>query len=78
MKTKKHDTQWMVQCCTYGQQLSFFWRTHLGMIQLPIIKATTVHIPGDHRVNSVGTGQQEAILGLVFGISVLWSVNTMA
>ena len=45
MKTKKHDTQWMVSVALMAAIVILLANTPLGMIQLPIIKATTVHIP---------------------------------
>ena len=66
MKTKKHDTRWMVSVALMAAIVIVLANTPLGMIQLPVIKATTVHIP------SAG-----AILGGVFGICSLVS-NTMA
>ena len=63
MKTKKHDTRWMVSVALMAAIVIVLANTPLGMIQLPIIKATTVHIP--------------VILGAVFGICSLVS-NTMA
>ena len=50
--------------------------TPLGMIQLPIIKATTVHIPVIIGAILLGTSAG-AILGAVFGVCSLIS-NTMA
>ena len=45
MKTKKHDTRWMVSVALMAAIVIVLANTPLGMIQLPIIKATTVHIP---------------------------------
>ena len=45
MKTKKHDTRWMVSVALMAAIIIVLANTPLGMIQLPIIKATTVHIP---------------------------------
>ena len=42
MKTKKHDTQWMVSVALMAAIVILLANTPLGMIQLPIIKATTV------------------------------------
>jgi uncharacterized membrane protein len=67
MKAKKHDTRWMVSVALMAAIVIVLANTPLGMIQLPIIKATTVHIP-------VILG---AILGAIFGICSLVS-NTMA
>ena len=43
MKTKKHDTSWMVSVALMAAIVIVLANTPLGMIQLPIIKATTVH-----------------------------------
>ena len=43
MKTKKHDTNWMVSVALMAAIVIVLANTPLGMIQLPIIKATTVH-----------------------------------
>ena len=45
MKTKKHNTSWMVSVALMAAIVIVLANTPLGMIQLPIIKATTVHIP---------------------------------
>ena len=45
MKTKKHDTRWMGSVALMAAIVIVLANTPLGMIQLPIIKATTVHIP---------------------------------
>ena len=41
MKTKKHDTSWMVSVALMAAIVILLANTPLGMIQLPIIKATT-------------------------------------
>ena len=76
MKTKKHDTQWMVSVALMGAIIIVLANTPLGMIQLPIIKATTVHIPVIIGAILLGPSAG-AILGAVFGICSLIS-NTMA
>ena len=76
MKTKKHDTRWMVSVALMAAIVIVLANTPLGMIQLPIIKATTVHIPGILGAILLGPGAG-AILGAVFGICSLVS-NTMA
>ena len=53
MKTKKHDTSWMVSVALMAAIVIVLANTPLGMIQLPIIKATTVHIPVIIRILSV-------------------------
>ena len=43
MKTRKHDTHWMVGVAMMAAIVILLANTPLGMIQLPIIKATTTH-----------------------------------
>ena len=74
MKTKKHDTRWMVSVALMA--VIVLANTPLGMIQLPVIKATTVHIPVILGAILLGPSAG-AILGGVFGICSLVS-NTMA
>ena len=76
MKTKKHDTRWMVSVALMAAIVIVLANIPLGMIQLPIIKATTVHIPVILGAILLGPGAG-AILGAVFGICSLVS-NTMA
>ena len=76
MKTRKHDTRWMVSVALMAAIIIVLANTPLGMIQLPIIKATTVHIPVI--IGAVLLGPSAgAILGAVFGVCSLIS-NTMA
>lgn len=76
MKTQKHDTRWMVSVALMAAIVILLANTPLGMIQLPIIKATTVHIPVI--VGAILLGPSAGvILGAVFGICSLIS-NTMA
>lgn len=76
MKTRKHDTRWMVSVALMAAIVIVLANTPLGMIQLPIIKATTVHIPVI--IGGILLGPSAgAILGAVFGICSLIS-NTMA
>ena len=76
MKTKKHDTSWMVSVALMAAIVIVLANTPLGMIQLPIIKATTVHIPVILGAILLGPAAG-AILGGVFGLCSLIS-NTMA
>lgn len=76
MKAKKHDTRWMVSVALMAAIMIVLANTPLGMIQLPIIKATTVHIPVILGAILLGPGAG-AILGAIFGICSLVS-NTMA
>ena len=76
MKKQRHDTRWMVSVALMAAIVIVLANTPLGMIQLPIIKATTVHIPVI--IGAVLLGPSAgAILGAVFGIFTLIS-NTMA
>ena len=76
MRTRKHDTSWMVSVALMAAIVVVLANTPLGMIQLPIVKATTVHIPVI--IGAILLGPTAgAILGLVFGVCSLIS-NTMA
>lgn len=75
MKTKKKDTRWMTGVALMAAIVIVLANTPLGMIQLPIIKATTVHIPVI--IGAILFGPMAgAILGGVFGICSMIS-NTM-
>lgn len=76
MQEKKRGTRWMVCVALMAAIVIVLANTPLGMIQLPVIKATTVHIPvilGAVLLGPLAGG----ILGGVFGICSLIS-NTMA
>lgn len=76
MKARKHDTSWMVSVALMAAIVVVLANTPLGMIQLPIVKATTVHIPVI--IGAILFGPTAgAILGFVFGMCSLIS-NTMA
>ena len=76
MKAKKHDTRWMVSVSLMAAIVVVLANTPMGMIQLPLVKATTVHIPVI--VGAILLGPTAgAILGGVFGMCSLIS-NTMA
>lgn len=75
MKNKHKDTRWMVSVALMAAIVTLLANTPLGMIQLPIIKATTVHIPviiGAILLGPLAGG----ILGGVFGICSLISNTT--
>lgn len=76
MKQKKHDTRWMVSVALMAAIVIVLANTPLGMIQLPVVKATTVHIPVIIGAILLGPSAG-AILGFVFGMCSLIS-NTMA
>ncbi len=76
MKQRKHDTRWMVSVALMAAIVVVLANTPLGMIQLPIIKATTVHIPVI--IGAILLGPLAGtILGFVFGVCSMIS-NTMA
>lgn len=75
-KTNKKDTRWTVSVALMMAIIILLANTPLGMIQLPIIKATTVHIPVI--IGAIVLGPMAgAILGATFGVCSLIS-NTMA
>ena len=76
MNTIKKDTRWMVSVVLMAAIVVLLANTPLGMIQLPIIKATTVHIPVIIGAILLGPAAG-AILGATFGICSL-IINTMA
>lgn len=76
MKTRKHDTKWMVGLAMMSAIVILLANTPLGMIQLPIIKATTTHIPVILGAILLGP-MAGAILGGVFGLCSMVS-NTVA
>lgn len=76
MKTNRHDTRFLVSVALMAAIIIVLANTPLGMIQLPVIKATTVHIPVILGAILLGPSAG-AVLGAVFGICSLIS-NTMA
>ena len=76
MNKKKKDTRWLASVALMMAVVILLANTPLGMIQLPVIKATTVHIPviiGAVLLGPLAGG----ILGATFGICSMIS-NTMA
>ncbi len=75
MKRSKKDTRWLTGVALMAAIVILLANTPLGMIQLPIIKATTVHIPVI--IGAILLGPLAgAILGGVFGICSMIS-NTV-
>lgn len=75
-KTNKKDTRWTVSVALMMAIVILLANTPLGMIQLPIVKATTVHIPVI--IGAIVLGPLAgAILGATFGVCSLLS-NTFA
>lgn len=75
MNTTKKDTRWLTSVALMAAIVILLANTPLGMIQLPIIKATTVHIPvilGAVLLGPMAGG----ILGAVFGCCSLISNTT--
>ena len=75
MNKRKKDTRWMVCVALMAAIVVLLANTPLGMIQLPIIKATTVHIPVIIGAIVLGPAAG-AILGGIFGICSLISNTT--
>ena len=76
MNSKKKDIRWSVTVALMMAIVILLASTPLGMIQLPVIKATTVHIPVI--VGAVVLGPLAGgILGATFGVCSMIS-NTMA
>ena len=76
MNIERKDTRWLTSVALMMAVVVLLANTPLGMIQLPIIKATTVHIPVI--IGAVLLGPVAgAILGATFGVCSLIS-NTMA
>ncbi len=76
MNKTKRDTRWLTSVALMAAIIILLANTPLGMIPLPIVKATTVHIPviiGAIMLGPLAGG----ILGGVFGICSIIS-NTMA
>lgn len=76
MKNRKYDTHRMVGIALMAAIIVLLASTPLGMIQLPVINATTTHIPVILGAILLGPGAG-TILGIVFGICSLVS-NTVA
>ena len=76
MKQRMKDTRWMAAVAMMAAIVVLLANTPLGLIQLPVIKATTTHIPviiGAILLGPLAGG----ILGGVFGICSMIS-NTIA
>ena len=71
-KTIKKDTRWTVTVALLMAIVILLANTPLGMIQLPIIKATTVHIPV-----IIGASVLGPLAGAILGVCSLLS-NTFA
>ncbi len=76
MEKRKKDVRYMSQVALMAAIIALLANTPIGMIQLPIIKATTVHIPVIIGAIILGPSAG-AVLGAVFGICSLVS-NTVS
>jgi len=76
MKKNRKDTRWLASVALMAAVVILLANTPLGMIQLPIIKATTVHIPVILGAILLGPCAG-MVLGAVFGICSMVS-NTVA
>ena len=75
MEKRKHDLRWMIGVALMAAITALLANTPLGLIQLPVIKATTTHIPviiGAILFGPLAGG----LLGGVFGICSLISNTT--
>ena len=77
MKARKKDTRWMVSVALTAAIVVLLANTPLGMIQLPIIKATTVQIPVI--IGAILLGPTDgALLGVVMGCISIFRATTAA
>lgn len=74
MKQTKLDTRYMATLAMFCGVLLVMGVTGIGFIPLPVIKATTMHIPVILGAVLLGPGAG-AVLGGIFGLCSIW-VNT--
>lgn len=75
MKKKHLDTRYLVSLAMMCAVLLVLGMTGIGFIQLPVIKATTMHIPVILGAILLGPGTG-AVLGGVFGLCSIWANTT--
>lgn len=75
MKTRKFDTKYMATLAMLSGLLLVMGMTGIGFIPLPVIKATTMHIPVILGAILLGPAAG-AFLGGVFGLCSIWA-NTV-
>lgn len=75
MKTKKPDTRYMATLAMLCGVLLVMGMTGIGFIPLPVIKATTMHIPVILGAILLGPSAGAA-LGSVFGLCSIWANTT--
>lgn len=75
MKSRKLDTRYMATLSMLCGLLLVMGMTGIGFIPLPVIKATTMHIPVILGAVLLGPGAGAA-LGAVFGLCSIWANTT--
>lgn len=75
MKKKNVDVRYLVSLAMMCALLLVLGMTGIGFIQLPVIKATTMHIPVILGAILLGPGAG-AVLGGVFGLCSIWANTT--
>ena len=75
MKQKTNDTRYMALLAMLCGLLLVMGMTGIGFIPLPVIKATTMHIPVILGAVLLGP-KAGAVLGAVFGCGSIWANTT--
>lgn len=75
MNRKKMDTRYMATLAMFCGILLVMGATGIGFIPLPVIKATTMHIPVILGAVLLGSAAG-AVLGGVFGLCSIWANTT--
>lgn len=75
MKNKKRDTRYMATLSMLCGVLIVMGMTGIGFIPLPVIKATTMHIPVILGAVLLGPSAG-GVLGAVFGLCSIWANTT--
>lgn len=75
MKQKRMDTRYMATLAMLCGVLLVMGMTGIGFIPLPVIKATTMHIPVILGAILLGP-KAGAVLGAVFGLCSIWANTT--
>lgn len=75
MKNKKRDTRYMATLAMLCGVLMVMGMTGIGFIPLPVIKATTMHIPVILGAVLLGPSAG-GVLGAVFGFCSIWANTT--
>jgi len=75
MKSKKRDTRYMATLAMLCGVLIVMGITGIGFIPLPVIKATTMHIPVILGAVLLGP-KAGGVLGAVFGLCSIWANTT--